>query len=210
MVRGMIEAAPTTLTRAQQSTETRARLIRAAAQLFSERGYAATSVAAIGAQAGASRGLVNFHFGTKENLLWAVIDDVVGDWERTMFPPDAAADSPLQAVRRVFDAHRRFVVSEPERARLLFRLQAEALNPELGLDAFTNLHERWLELTRAWWHAAVDSGTVDPSLDHNAVATFTIGALRGIAQEWLLAPDAVDIEAAYEQLWRAFERSVSP
>jgi AcrR family transcriptional regulator len=200
-------AAPTH-TRAQQAIDTRARLVRAAARLFAERGYAGTSVAAIGAEAGVSRGLVNFHFGTKENLLSAVITDLVSDWERNMFPADATAATPLEAVRVLFDAHRRFVVQERDRARLLFRLQAEALNPELGLSAFVELHDRWLTLTSAWWHAAVASGEVDPTLDHNAVATFVIGGLRGIALEWLMAPESVDVDAAYEQLWRAFERSV--
>jgi hypothetical protein len=54
----------------------------------------------------------------------------------------------------------------------------------------------------------VASGEVDPTLDHNAVATFVIGGLRGIALEWLMAPESVDVDAAYEQLWRAFERSI--
>jgi AcrR family transcriptional regulator len=196
--------------RAQQASDTRARLIRAAAHLFAEHGYAATSVAAIGAEAGASRGLVNFHFGTKEKLLAAVIDDVVADWERSMFPPGADPSTPLEAIRLLFDAHRRFVVEQPDRVRLLFRLQAEVLNPKLGLDAFARLHDRWLELTRLWWQTAIATGQFDASLNHNAVATFTIGALRGIALEWLLAPDSVDIDAAYEHLWRAFERSTQP
>jgi AcrR family transcriptional regulator len=153
---------------------------------------------------------VNFHFGTKENLLSAVISDLVSDWEKNMFPADATPATPIEAVRILFDAHRRFVVHERDRARLLFRLQAEALNPELGLSAFVELHDRWLTLTSAWWRAAVASGEVDPTLDHNAVATFVIGGLRGIALEWLMAPESVNVDAAYEQLWRAFERSIRP
>jgi hypothetical protein len=35
-----------------------------------------------------------------------------------------------------------------------------------------------------------------------------IGALRGIALEWLLAADAVDVEKAYAQLRVTLERSL--
>ena len=194
--------------RAQQATETRQRLIDAAARLFAAHGYTATTVAAIGEAAGASRGLVNFHFTTKEKLLHAVIDELVAELEARMFPPDAGAASPMEALAILIDAHRRFVTGQPERARLLFRLQAEELNPALVLDAFAKLHQRWLDRTRPWWEAALSSGELDPGLDHNAVATVIIGALRGIALEWLLAPDAVDIDKAYAQLNVVLQRGL--
>jgi len=193
--------------RAEQSAATRQRLIDGAARLFARNGYAASSVAAIGEEAGVSRGLVNFHFSTKEKLLHAVIEQLVASLEERMFPSDPPGD-PLQALAVLVDAHRRFLTEQPERARLLFRLQAEALNPALGLQAFAMLHQRWLDRTRSWWEQALATNQIDPELDHNAVTTFTIGALRGIALEWLLAPGAVDIDAAYAQLARSLQRSL--
>ena len=190
--------------RTEQAAATRQRLLDAAARLFAQNGYAASSVAAIGEEAGMSRGLVNFHFTTKANLLHAVIEQLVAELEARMFPADRPAD-PLAALAVLIEAHRRFLTEQPERARLLFRLQAEALNPGLGLSAFTTLHRRWLERTRPWWEQALAEGQIDPTLDHNAVTTFTIGALRGIALEWLLAPAAVDVEAAYAQLLRSLQ-----
>lgn len=196
--------------RAQQASETRRRLIDAAATLFASQGYTATSVAAIGEVAGVSRGLVNFHFTTKEKLLHAVIEELVSELESSMFPADAQAAAPIDSLRILIEAHRRFVTGQPERARLLFRLQAEELNPRLGLDAFAELHGRWLERTRPWWSEAVQNGEVDLALDHNAVATVVIGSLRGIALEWLLAPDAVDIDRAYAQLFEILDRGIRP
>jgi TetR/AcrR family acrAB operon transcriptional repressor len=190
--------------RTEQAAATRQRMLDAAARLFARHGYAASSVAAIGEEAGMSRGLVNFHFKTKENLLHAVIEQLVAELETRMFPTDPPVD-PLAALAVLIEAHRRFLTEQPGRARLLFRLQAEALDPGLGLSAFTTLHQRWLERTRPWWEQALAEGRVDPALEHNAVTTFTIGALRGIALEWLLAPDAVDVEAAYAQLLRSLQ-----
>jgi AcrR family transcriptional regulator len=194
--------------RADQAAATRQRLIDAAARLFAQGGFTASSVAAIGEAAGVSRGLVNFHFSTKENLLRAVIEQLVAELEQQMFPPDPPAD-PLAALAVLVEAHRRFLSERPERARLLFRLQAEALNPALGLSAFSELHRRWLDRTRPWWEQALADRQINTTLDHNAVVTFTIGALRGIALEWLLAPEAVDLEAAYGHLFRSLEAGLT-
>ena len=194
--------------RVQQAAATRRRLIEAAAGLFAERGYAASTVAAIGERAGVSRGLVNFHFTTKENLLHAVIEQLVAELEGEMFPAEAPGD-PLQALALLVEAHHRFLTNQPERARLLFRLQAEALNPTLGVDAFATLHQRWVQRTWPWWEQGLAAGQIDPSLDHNAITTLTIGALRGVALEWLLAPGAVDIDATYDHLLRSLLSGIS-
>jgi AcrR family transcriptional regulator len=195
--------------RAERAAASRQRLIAAASRLFARQGYASTSVAAIGDEAGVSRGLVNFHFATKENLLRAVIVDLVKGLENLMFPANTPA-GPIEALSSLVQAHQRFLVDQPEKARLLFRLQAEALNPDLGLDAFAELHERWLQLTRPWWEEALAKGLLDPDLDHNAVTTMTIGALRGIALEWLLAPSAVDLDAAYGHVLHFLKAGLRP
>ncbi len=58
---------------------TRAALIDAAGNLFSTKGYAATSLEEIGAQLGVSRGTVLFHFDTKLALLFAVVGPLSED-----------------------------------------------------------------------------------------------------------------------------------
>lgn len=194
--------------RARQAAATRQRLIDAAARLFARRGYSAASVAAIGEEAGVSRGLVNFHFATKENLLHAVIEQLVAELESQMFPADPPA-APLAAVAVIVDAHRRYLTERPERARLLFRLQAEALDPALGVSAFAELHRRWLQRTRPLWEAGIARGEIDPSVDHDAVTTFAIGGLRGIALEWLLVGDTLDVDAAYAHLLRSLQAGLS-
>ena len=56
----------------------RARLLTAALRLFGERGYAATSITDLAAAAGVTRGLIRFHFGSKQGLADAV-DQLVID-----------------------------------------------------------------------------------------------------------------------------------
>jgi AcrR family transcriptional regulator len=55
------------------ATETRERLLRAAAGVFAERGYDGTRVADIAAAAGVSNGALYAHFGSKAELLVAAL-----------------------------------------------------------------------------------------------------------------------------------------
>jgi AcrR family transcriptional regulator len=53
------------------------RLLAAAANLFSENGYSATSVESVALQAGANKALVSYHFGGKEGLYQAVRGEIM-------------------------------------------------------------------------------------------------------------------------------------
>jgi AcrR family transcriptional regulator len=52
--------------------ETRARILKAAHELFGSRGYVATSTADIAAQAGVAEGSIFYHFGSKAALMTAL------------------------------------------------------------------------------------------------------------------------------------------
>lgn len=62
------------LSRKESQQQTRERLLEAAAQVFSRRGFHATSVDEIAAEAGFSKGAVYSNFAGKEELLLALID----------------------------------------------------------------------------------------------------------------------------------------
>ncbi|MFY9264011.1 MAG: TetR family transcriptional regulator [Solirubrobacterales bacterium] len=197
--------------RQQQADDTRQRLIDAAGALFAERGYSDSSVAAIGGAAGASRGLVNHHFGSKENLLWAVIENYIHEWEHEVVAPAIAGKRGLGALSAIIDAHRALAHDNPERTLLLYRLMGEALDPRKGLaEQFAGLHRRWRELGRRWWDEGVADGEIDPSIDQDVNASLIIGAIRGITLDWLIAPGSFDLDAAYRQQWEMLAGWLAP
>ncbi|MEG0860681.1 MAG: TetR/AcrR family transcriptional regulator [Pseudomonas sp.] len=67
--------------------ETRATLLKTARQVFSERGYADTSMDDLTALASLTRGALYHHFGDKKGLLAAVVEQI-----------DAEMDARLQAI----------------------------------------------------------------------------------------------------------------
>lgn len=69
----------------ERSQENYRLLLASAEQLFSERGYRATSLTAIAQQAQLSRGAIYWHFRGKAEVLAAVLKDISFPWD--MRPP---------------------------------------------------------------------------------------------------------------------------
>lgn len=68
--------------RRQRSQRTRARIVAAAARLFVDHGYQATTIEAVAEEAGVAVQTVYYVFGTKPNLLAATLDaTIAGDDE---------------------------------------------------------------------------------------------------------------------------------
>ena len=66
-------------TQAQRSATTRAALLAAARELFAANGYVATGREQIAERAGVTRGALYHHFGSKEQLFRAVVEELEGE-----------------------------------------------------------------------------------------------------------------------------------
>ena len=77
---------------AAQSAQTQRALRAAARALFAERGYAATSAAAIVARAGVTRGALHYHFQDKAGLFSAVYTELEGELLQGIVQSMAAAE----------------------------------------------------------------------------------------------------------------------
>jgi AcrR family transcriptional regulator len=61
--------------RSARKAETRARLLEAAARVYARRGFNGATLDEVAAEAGFTKGAVYGHFGSKENLLLALLDE---------------------------------------------------------------------------------------------------------------------------------------
>jgi AcrR family transcriptional regulator len=62
-------------TQSERSAETRGRLLAAARKVFAQRGYHAASLDLVSERAGCTKGALYHHFGSKEGLLFALLDE---------------------------------------------------------------------------------------------------------------------------------------
>jgi AcrR family transcriptional regulator len=164
----------------------REQLIAVAVDVFAEHGYAGGSIRAIAERAGVSHATLIQHFGSKEGLLTAVLEE----WDRRTVQDGLADVSGLDYFRRlpeVMAAHR----DNRGLLELFTTIAAEASSPTHPAHAF--IAQRYtsnLATLAGHLREAVDTGDVAPLTDAQIEIEVRLvtAALDGIGLQWLLDP----------------------
>lgn len=144
--------------------ETRERILDAALVSFADRGYEATSLDALAAGLGVRKQTILYHFGTKDALLEAVIDQSAADLADALERALAKAGPGFQRVEALVKTTFRLAARRPELLGLLREVS------RLGPPATTRLMDALdplIERARAFLEAEMDAGNMrrqDPRL----------------------------------------------
>jgi len=100
---------------------TKSRIIEAAIQAFSIDGYEGASTRQIAAIAGENQGLITYHFGNKENLWRAAVDELFGGFRGQLETrAEALADAdPATRIRLLVYFLVRYAAEHPEQMQLM-------------------------------------------------------------------------------------------
>jgi AcrR family transcriptional regulator len=151
------------LTRAQRRSE---QLLGAAARLMERDGSQAVSMQAVAEEAGVSVGLIYRYFGGKDDLLLAVIVDVLDAFaSRVPAAVEAAGDDPVDRLVAAFRAYCE-VIDEHRHAAVLTYRESKSLT-EQGRARIKELEVTTSEPLRAVLREGIDRGelaTVDVEL----------------------------------------------
>ncbi|MGK9220550.1 MULTISPECIES: TetR/AcrR family transcriptional regulator [unclassified Microbacterium] len=135
--------------------EPRQEILDAAAALFAERGYAATSTRQIAERAGMRQASLYYHFGGKEEILLALLQaSVLPTLERAadfLDEPD-----PREALRELAMADVRTLLEEPHNIGTMY------LSPETAAEPFAPFRAARAELARVYGTLAQ---RIDPTVD---------------------------------------------
>ncbi len=194
----------------ERSELSSARLLDAAAELIEKGGYEAMTLAAVGERAGYSRGLVTARFGSKEQLLVALVDRITTRWSHRNVLPRTAGRSGREGILILIDAIRTQAERDPRALRTLYALMFEALGPNVSLRRhFVEFHRTM----RSDLAGLVRRGVRDGSIVRrrpDEEAMLVVAGLRGIAYQWRLDPDCFDAVAALRVLGEATEQRLRP
>lgn len=141
-------------------------LLDAAARLMEREGSEAVSMQALATEAGVSVGLIYRYFGSKDDVLLAVITDVL-DAFATAVPLaiEEAGQDPVRRLAAAFSAYCR-VIDEHRHAAVLTYRESKSLDAA-GRERIKQLEVETSEPLRAAVRAGVDAGTLtaeDPDL----------------------------------------------
>jgi AcrR family transcriptional regulator len=186
------------------------RLLQAAVELIAERGYERTTLIAIGEKAGYSRGLVTGRFGSKDNLLWHLLERHFIQWSEERLDPELDGLPAPEALERVLERTRENVHTVPTHMRALYSILFESLVLVPAIrERVADLHRQHRATIERILRRGIDEGSVTDSLDVPALAGVWVGAFRGIAFQWLLDPEHFDLDAALVSMAQVFSDVVT-
>jgi AcrR family transcriptional regulator len=176
---------PPVLTRAERQQRTREELVDAAERLFSRQGFHATSIDAVAAEAGFTKGAVYSNFDSKEDLFFAV-------YERRVDRRVEEMEGALRDASTAGEAFERMAPGSEGRREpgdgwlaVFFEFWAHVLrHPELT-ERFAAQHRRVIEPVAA---------ALDVREDAYKVATAHFAMQLGLQLERLTQPDVVDAD----------------
>lgn len=179
--------------------ERRAQIIAAAFAIARQRGLLDVTIRGVAARAGLSTGLVIFHFGSRDDLLLALLDWMLATTAALSVPPqiEAIADPRERLVALIRQEMAR-LSNEPPRIRLLFDFWAagtwnKAIRRRLKADL-----DRYREGFRPYCEAVLRAGSArvrDAAID--SLTTVTVAFIKGCAVQSMIEP-RLDVERFLE------------
>ncbi len=175
-------------------TDTKQKILNAAEDLFGKYGYSATSLRRVIAEAGVNLAAIHYHFGSKQGLLDQVILRKAGPInERRLkllnqFEAEAAPEpASVEKILEAFVAPAILIEKSPEFAKLMGRVHAEGLMPQIAQRNFQPTIDRFVSALR---RALPDM----PAIELAWKAHFSMGAMACT----MIARPQIDPEAARE------------
>ena len=168
-------------TRAEMIEETRDKLVATGRQAFGSAGYANTSMDDLTAKAGLTRGALYHHFGGKEGLLAAVVDQIDEEVDLRLQKMSATAPSLWEGFRRRCRAY--LELSLEQEIRRIIMQDARAvlgdISPAAQRHCIASLQDMLEKL--------IEQGVIEQT-DAQAVAHMLYGIITE-ASFWIAEPD---------------------
>ena len=178
-----------------QSVSTRSRaedrrgaLIKAAYKVMARDGVHRVPLQQISTEAGVSKGLLIYHFQTKDGLVLAALEWVLDATEARIRKRLADSDDPAGAISNVIDA----VWVNPEANRDFFRFYLDGVEHQARSREFDQFADKGRSIMNTFYRdvivAGVDAGVLE--VEDPTVAAIQMRALiEGMFLQWLQTSD---------------------
>jgi AcrR family transcriptional regulator len=156
------------------------RVLQAAARLFRDQGYAATSLRDVARAAGMLPGSLHYRYATKEDILSALMERAIDRLIEGVLSATAAGIDPLDRMRLAIVAHVRILLSGEDSVYVLL-YDWRSLSPAAE-RAIAKQRKRYEQFADELLAQAAAYAPVMPGVDLYLVRQFGFGAANWVAQ----------------------------
>ena len=186
---------------------TREKILDAAARLFHEQGYVGTGISTILREAGVNPGSLYHFFGTKEDLLRAVLEHYEELLQPVVLGPvEAAEPDPLERIFKLLEWYRDGMVETGCRLGCPLgnlALELSDTHPDVRPKIEVNL-SKWRQGVRHWLDEAGDA--LPDDCDREALSYFVLTVMEGGLLQSRSAGELAPFDASVQVLREHVER----
>jgi AcrR family transcriptional regulator len=175
----------------------RGQIVTAARAIVARDGLDALTFGALEKQLGFTRGVITYHFKNKQEMVQALLANVVEEIDQEASAAVNRQHNPRERVAAVLRAMVNGFVSRVEATRVLVAFWGRvSSDPHVG-DINEQLYRRYRAQTARLLRAGVKSGAF-PAHDEDALAGVVVGVVLGLAAQAYFDPRGFDVEACVD------------
>lgn len=167
-------------------TTTRGRILDAALNVFSRKGYYDTRMDEIVEESETSKGSIYFHFPNKERLFLALVDQFADLLERRVREAIEPLPKGMKRVRMALQICLETFGKYRRPAKILL-VQAVGLGQPFE-DKRNTVNDRFARLIQTYMQEAIEVGDIPP-MDTDVVSVAWMGAIYGLIIRWVYTGD---------------------
>ncbi len=181
----MVTQSPIAPETAAPTASSHDRILAAAKRLFASQGYEATSTMAVARLAGTSESQMMKHFGSKEGLLEAILDE---GWKSMAVPLESIAAMP-PGVKKLLAMTDVVLSTLTEDADLkeLFLLEGRRVRREGRMVVLSPGYLRFVGMVDEVLHQMADAAILKPGVNPEAMRSAIMGMVEGMMRDQVLS-----------------------
>lgn len=194
--------------------ETRERIIASAIRVFGRKGFQKASLDAVAADAGMTKGAIYWHFKSKGDLFFAMLDhrfqqETAGPLRGDLNELLNRRQDPLPAMTQMFSAGLQRCINDPEWAQLYLEC--------LSLSRDEEVRERLSAFYDQVWAMSADltcelqaNRLLRDDIDPETAAIFWGALFDGLVLSWLIKGDQMQLTERLPRLFAMVWQGISP
>lgn len=155
-------------------------ILDVAAQVFSEKGYDATTLQEIATRTGILKGSIYYYINTKGDLLAHLLREAHETGLKNIRPIAEGAGDPVERLEAMIRAHIEYVCTDRARTAV-FAHERKRLTEEQRKEFFGDEHA-YRHLFQRMIKEGQDQGLIQPNLDSKLAAMCMLGSLNSLYQ----------------------------
>lgn len=189
----------------RDSEATRERILEAAEKLFAAKGFYETAMDEIVETARVSKGGVYFHFPSKEELFFALLDRLADKLQRDVERAIAQRRGALAKIEGALEAVLKTLAGKRRLAQILLR-QGYGLGPNFERKRL-EIYSRFAQVIQKHLDEAVAEGSIE-SVNTELTAYAWLGALNELVTRWIYTGKPDPLKESLPALTRLFLSSI--